>query len=105
MPNKYPKKKGWNVPKQKHKLQNWPDYNDALRQRGAIEIWISAEAINNWYEPNRVYDRSEERRVGKECRIIRCHEVRKENKLPLRQCEGFIKTIFNLMNLDITVPE
>ncbi|RUR06054.1 hypothetical protein ELY15_13600 [Legionella sp. km772] len=26
MPNKYPQKKGWNVPKQKYKLTNWSDY-------------------------------------------------------------------------------
>lgn len=30
MPNKYPKKKDWDVPKQKYKLSNWSDYNASL---------------------------------------------------------------------------
>ena len=30
MPNKYPEKKGWDVPKQQYKVTNWPEYNAAL---------------------------------------------------------------------------
>jgi hypothetical protein len=30
MPNKYPKKKGWKLSKQKYKSTNWSDYNTAL---------------------------------------------------------------------------
>ena len=56
MPNKYPKKKGWNVPKQKYKLTNWAEYNEALRRRGDITVWLSEEAIEQWYEKDRVYD-------------------------------------------------
>lgn len=55
MPNKYPLKKGWKVPKQKYKLTNWSEYNEALRNRGSITVWISAEAISPWYEKDRVY--------------------------------------------------
>lgn len=53
MPNKYPQKKGWNVPKQKYKLTNWSDYNEALRRRGDITIWLSEEAIARWYAKER----------------------------------------------------
>ena len=53
MPNKYPVKKGWHVPKQKYKVSNWSDYNRALRERGNIEIWMSEAAINSWYESER----------------------------------------------------
>jgi len=38
MPNKYPVKKGWDVPKQKYKVTNWPDYNAALCQRGEMVL-------------------------------------------------------------------
>ena len=48
MPNKYPKKKGWKVPKQKYKLTNWSEYNEALRRRGDIIVWLSDEAIAKW---------------------------------------------------------
>ena len=29
MPNKYAEKKGWKVPKQKYKIKNWSEYNEA----------------------------------------------------------------------------
>lgn len=56
MPNKYPAKKGWKVPKQKYQISNWSDYNEALRQRGNIDIWMSEEMIDVWYEAERIYD-------------------------------------------------
>jgi len=56
MPNKYPEKKGWHLRKQHYKVRNWPDYNNALRKRGDIELWISQEAIDNWYEKDRIFD-------------------------------------------------
>ena len=49
MPNKYAEKKGWELPKQKYKISNWTEYTQALRDRGNIEVWISDEAISNWY--------------------------------------------------------
>jgi len=39
MPNKYPEKKGWDVPKQQYKVTNWPEYNAALCRRGEIDVW------------------------------------------------------------------
>ena len=50
MPNKDPESKGYKVPKQKHKVRNWKEYNNALANRGRIDIWMHDEAINNWYE-------------------------------------------------------
>lgn len=58
MPNKYPEKKGWDVPKQKYKVTNWPEYNVCLRRRGEIYVWLSEEAISLWYEKDMVYDRT-----------------------------------------------
>ena len=53
MPNKYPEKKGWKVPKQKFKVTNWSKYNESLRRRGNITVWLSYEAISQWYETDR----------------------------------------------------
>ncbi len=56
MPNKYPDKKVWSVPKQKYKISNWSEDTEALRQRGNITLWLSDEAISEWYELDGVYD-------------------------------------------------
>ncbi|APS75144.1 hypothetical protein AVM70_16335 (plasmid) [Piscirickettsia salmonis] len=56
MPYKYPKGKGWDIPKQKYGVTNWAKYTDSLRNRGRIDVWISEKAIEGWYKKDRVYD-------------------------------------------------
>lgn len=104
MPNKYAKKKGWNVPKQKYKLRNWSEYNDALMRRGDITIWLSADAVVQWYERERVYDGTGAPRRFTDFAIITCHELRQVYRLPLRQTQGFINSLFWLMGLPLVCP-
>jgi hypothetical protein len=33
------------IPRQVHKVTNWPAYDASLRQRGSLTVWFSAEAI------------------------------------------------------------
>jgi hypothetical protein len=105
MPNKYAEKKGWKVPKQKFKISNWSDYNKALRQRGDITVWLSDESIADWYETSRVYDGSGTPKLYSDFSIIICHEIRLVYKLPLRQCQGFIDSLFRLMKLPLSCPD
>ncbi len=35
--------------KARYKINNWPDYNEALKQRGNITIWFSTKAISLQY--------------------------------------------------------
>lgn len=105
MPNKYPEKKGWDIPKQKHKLTNWPEYNAGLRQRGAIDVWLSEEAISLWYEKERVYDGTGAPRNYSDFAIRTCHEIRLVYRLPLRQCQGFIDSLFRQMGVELSCPD
>ena len=84
MPNKYPEKKGWNVPKQKYKVSNWADYNESLRLRGDITVWLSNDAIESWYEKDRVYDGTGSPLLFSDFAILTCHEIRQVYRLPLR---------------------
>jgi len=104
MPNKYPKKKGWNVRKQKYKLTNWAEYNEALCRRGDITVWLSEEAIGQWYEKDRVYDGTGTPPLYTDFAIITCHEIRQVYHLPLRQAQGFINSLFFLMNVPLACP-
>jgi hypothetical protein len=105
MPNKYPEKKGWFVPKQKYKVNNWAAYNQALRNRGGIEFWMSDEAIEQWEEPTQINNGTGSPKKFSNLSIMICHEIRQVYKLALRQCEGFINSIFKLMKLPITCPD
>ncbi|ARM32344.1 IS5-like element ISLlo3 family transposase [Legionella longbeachae] len=104
MPDKYAKKKGWNVPKQKYKLRNWSEYNDALMRRGDITIRLSADAVAQWYERERVYDGTGTPRRFTDFAIIACHEIRQVYRLPLRQPQGFINSLFRLMGFPLSCP-
>jgi Transposase DDE domain len=105
MPNKYAEKKGWRVPKQRYKLSNWSEYNEALRQRGNIAIWIDDDVMKNWYEQERIYDGTGAPKLFSDYAITICHELRQVFKLPLRQCQGFIDSIFQLQELFLLCPD
>ena len=104
MPNKYPEKKGWKVPKQKYKVTNWAEYNASLRRRGDIAVWLSEDAIARWYEKDRVYDGSGTPKYYTDFALITCHEIRQVYRLPLRQSQGFIDSLFRLMGVPLNCP-
>ena len=104
MPYKYAKDKGWKVPKQKYKLKNWSKYSNALKDRGRIDFWLDKEAIDNWYEKDQENTGSGAPRQYTDFSITICHEIRQVYRLPLRQSEGFINSIFSMMGLNIKCP-
>ena len=105
MPNKYPAKKGWKLPKQNYKVSNWNHYNDALRHRGSIDVWISDDVAAAWYEKNRIYNGAGAPKKFTDFAIIICHEVRQVFRLALRQCQGFINSIFRLKKIKLKSPD
>src|SRR5215212_9782672 len=36
------------IPRQKHKVMNWPADDASLRQRGSLTVWFTDEAIAAW---------------------------------------------------------
>lgn len=104
MPHKYALSKGWHVPKQKHKIGNWSAYNQSLKNRGRIDIWLSQDAISSWYEEDQTNVGDGRPQYYTDLAIIVCHEIRLVYKQPLRQTEGFINSLFELMKLDIRCP-
>ena len=105
MPNKWLNQKDIEIKKQKYKLCNWSDYNKSLENRGDIEIWLSQNLIKHWYYEERIYDGTGSSKHYTDEAIIACHEIRQVYKLPLRQTEGFINSLFRLMKASITCPD
>lgn len=105
MPNKWLNQKKIEIKKQKYKVSNWSDYNNSLKKRGYIEVWLSQDLINNWYFDERIYDGTGSTKYYTDAAIISCHEIRQVYKLPLRQTEGFINSLFKIMKLEISCPD
>src|SRR3954467_8447193 len=36
------------IPRQRHKVANWREYDASLRQRGSLTVWFTDEAIAAW---------------------------------------------------------
>ena len=36
------------IPKQRHRVTNWAEYDASLRQRGSLTVWFTEEAIAAW---------------------------------------------------------
>lgn len=88
----------------KHKISNWKDYNQALVKRGSLTVWMDEQAIKDWH-----------------CLAHSCRRGRKFHysdhaietalmikglfKLPLRALEGFINSLFKLMDVPLQSPD
>ena len=36
------------IPKQRHRVTNWAEYDSGLRARGSLTVWFTPEAIEAW---------------------------------------------------------
>jgi hypothetical protein len=48
MPFKLNQDRRHHIPRQRHRVTNWPAYDASLRQRGSLSVWFSTEAIEGW---------------------------------------------------------
>src|SRR3954454_2939895 len=91
------------IPKQKHKVTNWREYDASLRQRGSLTVWFTAEAIEGWRAAPRTT------RGGQpsysDLAITTALTLRAVFRLPLRQTEGLIGSILQLLGLNLPVPD
>jgi hypothetical protein len=53
MPHKFNADRRDKIPRQKHRVTNWAEYNESLRRRGDLTVWISEEALALWSAPRR----------------------------------------------------
>jgi len=91
------------IPRQKHKVTNWPAYDASLRQRGSLTVWFTDEAIVAWAAEPRTT------RGGQPwyspLAILTALTLRAVFRLAYRQTEGLIGSIIGLLGLDLAVPD
>src|SRR3982750_420461 len=91
------------IPRQQHKVTNWPAYDASLRQRGSLTVWFTDEAITAWEAEPRTT------RGGQpwysELAILTVLTLRAVFRLAYRQTEGLIGSLMHLLDLDLPVPD
>ncbi len=89
--------------KTKYHVTNWADYDRALVKRGDITLWISEDAIKSW-TPTRSGRRGAPLKYS-DLAIETTLTLRLVYGLPLRQAEGFLRSLLQIMKLDLDVPD
>jgi len=91
------------IPKQKHRVTNWREYDASLRQRGSLTVWFSGEAIEGWRAAPRTT------RGGQPwyspLAILTALTLQAVFRLALRQTEGLIGSVIQLLGLALAVPD
>jgi transposase len=103
MPNKHNDARRHHIPKMKFKVTNWSDYEAGLRRRGSLTLWVSDEAIAAWRAAPRTTPGGQAR--YSETAIETALMVRLVLHQPLRQTEGLLESLLDLMGIDLPVPD
>jgi len=92
-------------PRQKalYRVKNWTDYEKALVQRGSITFWLSDDFEKNWRytgekQRGSQFDYSDQA-------ILVMLTVKEVFHLTNRQTEGFMRSLFTLMKINLPVPD
>src|SRR4051795_10031168 len=91
------------IPKQRHRVTNWAEYDAGLRARGSLTVWFTPEAVAAWKtgpRPSRGGQAS-----YSDLAIATTLTLRAVFRLALRQTEGLIGSILQLLDLDLPVPD
>ena len=86
-----------------YRVKNWSEYDKALVQRGAITFWMSDDFEKTWMH-------SGEKQRGSQFdysdqAILIMLTVREVFHLGNRGVEGFVRSLFRMMKIDLPVPD
>ena len=103
MPHKANDSHRHKFPKARYRIDNWRTYDAALRDRGDLTVWVTPEALAAWHPPT----------SGQRGRSPTYSDLAIETGMmlrlafgrPWRQTEGLLRSLAQLMNLDIGIPD
>jgi hypothetical protein len=91
--------------KKQYRVRNWREYNASLVERGSIEVWIDEEVLANW-KPQTSGPRRRGAQVQYSAGAIECMlTLSAVLSLPLRQTEGFGRSVMKLLGAGVKVPD
>ena len=90
--------------KPSYRLRNWSEYTQALRQRGSLTLWVEEAALSGWINPTKSGKRGASDFYSAAA-IHCCLTLKQIYHLPLRQLQGFITSLFTLMQVELPIPD
>ena len=91
-------------PKAKYRIRNWATYNESLKKRGSITLWIDEEVLKVWKaKPEAIRGRGGQKQYSDgaiECLLT----VKNVYQLAYRQTEGFAGSLGKLLRIELPIP-
>jgi len=103
MPFKLHSKGRRHIPRQRHRVTNWREYDVCLRNRGNLTIWFTPDAIAGWKAQPRTTPGGQ--RHYSNLAIETALTLRAVFRLALRQSEGLIGSIMRRLEIDLPIPD
>jgi hypothetical protein len=91
-------------PKAKYRLHNWKEYNQSLVRRGSLTLWVSDEVLTAWHNQAKTGKRGHPRDYT-DTAVVTMATLQEVYHLPLRQTEGLMISLVELLKLDLPVPD
>jgi hypothetical protein len=89
--------------KPSYRIRNWPQYNSSLTNRGSLTIWFDSCSRTNWINSYSTGRRGRPLKYA-DAAILCCLVVREVFHLPLRQTQGLVCSILELLQIDLPAP-
>jgi len=103
MPSKHNAPRRRHIPKMKFRVENWAEYDEGLRRRGSLTLWLTPEVMDGWQAVRRTTPGGQS--VYSELAIEASMMLRLAFHLALRQTEGLMASIFVLLNVPLGTPD
>ncbi len=100
---RYPKRSQYKYAKSRYRVRNWAEYEAGLQKRGDLTVWLSDYALDAWRAP--ASGKPGGQRTYADIAIEAALTIRMVFDLPLRQTEGFLRSLAQLLELNLPIPD
>jgi hypothetical protein len=84
--------------KKSYNVRDWSKYDEGLKNRGSLTVWFSEDAVAAWNHVKSDKMKRGGQRVYSDLAIETAHTLRLVYKQPLRQTEGLLTSIVQLLD-------
>lgn len=103
MPYKFNESRRHKIPKARYRVTNWPKYDAALVRRGSLTVWLTEDAVEAWHAP--ATGERGGQPIYSDIAIDTGLALRLVLHQPLRQTEGALRSIADLLGVQIKIPD
>jgi hypothetical protein len=86
-------------------VKNWSEYDQALVKRGSITFWVADDLAKTWRHMARGEKQRGSQFAYSEKAIEIMQTVKNVFHLPNRATEGFLRSVFEMLHLNLRVPD